>query len=56
MSEAANLVLIVLLNLKLVLLKLIDLVPDQLHLLNLLGDLALELLRATVLVVEFGAQ
>ena len=45
--------LVVLLHLKLVLLELVDLVPDQFHLLNLLRDLCFDLLRAPVLVVEF---
>lgn len=56
MAQSANLVLVVLLDLQLVLFQLIDLVPNELHLLDLLGNLALKLLRAAILIVELCAQ
>ena len=43
-SKHSNFSLIFLLHLQLILLKLVDLVTDQLHLLNLLGDLVFDLL------------
>ena len=43
LSEHANFCLVVLLHLQLVLFQLIDLVPDQFHLLNLLIDLSFHL-------------
>ena len=43
-SQHADLSLIVLLHLELVLLQLVDLIANEFHLLNLLGNLALDLL------------
>jgi hypothetical protein len=53
MSQHADFSLVVLLHLELILFELIDFVTDKLHLLNLLGDLAFDLLRVAALIVEF---
>lgn len=55
-SQHTYLCLVILLQLQLVLFKLIDLVPDQFHLLYLLRNLRLRLLRASGLALEFGSQ
>ena len=56
MSEDSNFILVFLLHFELILLELIDFVANQLHLLNLLCDLAFHLLGTSTLVVEFGAK
>lgn len=56
MAQVADLILVVLLHLELILFQLIDLVTDELHLLYLLRDLRLHLLRATALALEFRPQ
>lgn len=55
-SQHTYLCLVILLQLQLVLFKLIDLVPDQFHLLYLLRNLGLCLLRASGLALELGSQ
>jgi hypothetical protein len=56
MSQQPDLVVVILLQLDLRLLELIDLVSNHLHLLDLVGYLALDLLRASALAVEFGSE
>lgn len=56
MAQHSNLSLIVLFHFQLVLFELVDLVTDQLHLLDLLGDLILDLFRGATLILEFGSQ
>lgn len=53
--QHAYLCLIILLHFQLVLFKLIDLVPNQFHLLYLLRDLGLHLLGASGLALKFGS-
>lgn len=55
-SQHAYFSLVLLLHFQLVLLKLVDFVPDQFHLLYLLADLSLHLLGTSTLVLEFGPQ
>lgn len=52
----SNLSLVVLLHLQLILLKLVDLIADELHLLNLLSDLILHLFGGAALIVELGSE
>jgi hypothetical protein len=56
MSQQPDLVVVLLLQLDLRLFELIDLVSDHLQLLDLVGDLALNLLRASALAVKFGSK
>jgi hypothetical protein len=56
MSQQPDLVVVLLLQLDLRLFELIDLVSNHLQLLDLVGNLALDLLRASVLAVEFGSK
>lgn len=54
--EHADLGLVLLLHLQLILLELVDFVADKLHLRDLLGYLALDLLGRATLIFEFGSQ
>jgi hypothetical protein len=56
MSQQPELVFVLLLQLDLRLFELIDLVSNHLHLLDLVGNLALDLLGASALAVEFGSK
>ncbi len=56
MSEDSNFILVFLLHFELILLELVDFIANQLHLLDLLCDLAFNLLGTPTLVVEFGAK
>lgn len=55
-AQSSDLLLVVLLHFKLVLLKLVDLVANELHLLDLLSSVILILLRIPILVLELSAQ
>jgi hypothetical protein len=55
-SQHPELVIVLLLQLDLGLFKLVDFVSNHLHLLDLAANLTLNLLRASVLVFEFGSQ
>ena len=55
-SQHPELVIVLLLQLDLGLFKLVDLVSNHLHLLNLAANLTLNLLGASVLVFKFGSQ
>jgi hypothetical protein len=55
-SQRPELVIILLLQLDLGLFKLVDLVSNHLHLLDLAANLTLNLLGASILVFEFGSQ
>jgi hypothetical protein len=54
-SQRPELVIILLLQLDLGLFKLVDLVSNHLHLLDLAANLTLNLLGASILVFEFGS-
>lgn len=54
--QHADFSLVLLLHLQLILLKLVDLVADQLHFLDLLSDLGFHLLRSSTLILELGPQ
>jgi hypothetical protein len=52
----SDLSLVVLLHFQLILLELVNLVADELHLLDLLGDLVFHLFGGAVLIVELGSE
>ena len=55
-SEGSNFVLIFLLHLQLILFKLVNFIPNELHLLNLLRNLTFDLLGTPTLIVELIAK
>lgn len=56
MSQHTNLLLVFLFHFELILLELVYLVANELHLLNLLGDLRFHGFGASILILEFRSQ